>query len=40
MAVLNVALTVLMPSIAWQAHLGGTLAGLVMGVAMAFGPRR
>lgn len=31
MVVLNVALTVLMPSIAWQAHLGGTLAGLAMG---------
>lgn len=35
MVVLNVALTVLMPSIAWQAHLGGTLAGLVMGAGMA-----
>lgn len=35
MVVLNVALTVLMPSIAWEAHLGGTLAGLVMGAAMA-----
>lgn len=28
---LNVALTVLVPSIAWQAHLGGALAGLVLG---------
>lgn len=37
MVVLNVALTVLMPSIAWEAHLGGTLAGLVMGAAMALG---
>ncbi len=35
MVVLNVALTVLMPSIAWEAHLGGALAGLVMGAAMA-----
>lgn len=33
--VLNVALTVLVPSIAWQAHLGGAAAGLIMGVAMA-----
>ncbi|WP_347137875.1 rhomboid family intramembrane serine protease [Paracoccus sp. SSK6] len=37
MVVLNVALTVLMPSIAWEAHLGGTLAGLVMGAWMALG---
>ncbi|MTE00106.1 rhomboid family intramembrane serine protease [Paracoccus sp. YIM 132242] len=35
MVVLNVALTVLMPSIAWEAHLGGIVAGLVMGAAMA-----
>lgn len=35
MMVLNVALTVLMPSIAWEAHLGGTLAGLVMGAVIA-----
>lgn len=35
MVVLNVALTVLMPSIAWEAHLGGTLAGLVMGAVLA-----
>lgn len=37
MVVLNVALTVLMPSIAWEAHLGGALAGLAMGVWMALG---
>lgn len=36
MVVLNVALTVLIPSIAWEAHLGGTLAGLVMGAWMAW----
>lgn len=30
--VLNVALTVLIPSIAWEAHLGGALAGLAMGI--------
>ncbi|WP_405401956.1 rhomboid family intramembrane serine protease [Paracoccus sp. Ld10] len=37
---LNVALTLLMPSIAWQAHLGGGVAGLVLGVAFALIPRR
>ncbi len=37
---LNVALTVLMPSIAWQAHLGGALAGLAMGLALAMRPPR
>lgn len=31
---LNVALTVMMPSIAWQAHLGGAAAGLVIGLAL------
>lgn len=31
---LNVALTLLVPSIAWQAHLGGALAGLLLGLAM------
>lgn len=38
--VLNVALTVLMPAIAWQAHLGGALAGLAIGVALALRPLR
>lgn len=38
--VLNVALTVLMPSIAWQAHLGGALAGLAIGVGLAMRPLR
>lgn len=33
---LNVALTLLMPSIAWQAHLGGALAGAAVGGALAF----
>lgn len=37
MVVLNVALTVLMPSIAWEAHLGGALAGLLLGAGMARG---
>ncbi|SNT75973.1 rhomboid family intramembrane serine protease [Paracoccus seriniphilus] len=32
---LNVAITVLVPSIAWQAHLGGVVAGLIMGAALA-----
>lgn len=31
---LNLALTVLMPSIAWEAHLGGALAGLLIGLAL------
>lgn len=35
LVVLNVALTLLVPSIAWQAHLGGVLAGLLMGGWMA-----
>jgi rhomboid protease GluP len=35
MVVLNVALTVLMPSVAWEAHLGGVVAGLAMGALMA-----
>lgn len=29
---LNLALTVLMPTIAWEAHLGGALAGLALGL--------
>ncbi len=29
---LNIALPLLIPQIAWQAHLGGVLAGLVMGL--------
>ncbi|WP_022707892.1 rhomboid family intramembrane serine protease [Paracoccus zeaxanthinifaciens] len=33
---LNVALTVLMPQIAWQAHLGGAAMGAVIGAALAF----
>lgn len=32
---LNLALTVALPGIAWQAHLGGAIAGLVLGVALA-----
>lgn len=36
LVVLNVALTVLMPAIAWEAHLGGVLAGLLMGAFTGF----
>lgn len=32
---LNIALTLLMPSIAWEAHLGGAATGLILGVIMA-----
>jgi rhomboid protease GluP len=32
MVLLNVVLTVLVPSIAWQAHLGGAIAGVLMGL--------
>lgn len=39
LAGLNIALTLAMPAIAWEAHLGGALAGLIMGVAMALGDR-
>lgn len=35
---LNVALTLAVPNIAWQAHLGGAVAGLLMG--MIYMPRR
>lgn len=34
---LNIALTFLVPSIAWQAHLGGLLAGFVMGLVLPVG---
>lgn len=37
---LNIGLTLLMPSIAWEAHLGGALTGLVLGLVFAFAPRR
>lgn len=37
---LNVALTLAVPDIAWQAHLGGALVGAVMGIAMGFGVAR
>ncbi|MBM3603196.1 MAG: rhomboid family intramembrane serine protease [Alphaproteobacteria bacterium] len=35
---LNIALTLLMPSIAWEAHLGGAAAGLILGLIFAFSP--
>ena len=39
--VLNVALALLVPQIAWQAHLGGFATGAAMGVAQALmRPRR
>ncbi|MFV0383190.1 rhomboid family intramembrane serine protease [Paracoccus sp. (in: a-proteobacteria)] len=31
---LNLAMTLLMPSIAWEAHLGGAIAGFAMGIAL------
>lgn len=31
---LNIAMTVLMPTIAWEAHLGGALAGFLIGLAI------
>lgn len=37
---LNVALTVLMPSIAWEAHLGGAATGALLALAFALAPRR
>ncbi|MBV0891060.1 rhomboid family intramembrane serine protease [Paracoccus sp. Z118] len=38
---LNVALALMVPQIAWQAHLGGAVAGALMGLAYAArGPRR
>ncbi|MEE2860764.1 MAG: rhomboid family intramembrane serine protease [Pseudomonadota bacterium] len=37
---LNIGLTLLMPSIAWQAHLGGAVTGLVLGLAFALARHR
>ncbi|MDO5631193.1 MAG: rhomboid family intramembrane serine protease [Paracoccus sp. (in: a-proteobacteria)] len=37
---LNLILTLLMPSVAWQAHLGGALAGLIMGAVYGAMPTR
>lgn len=34
---LNIALTLLLPSIAWEAHLGGAATGLVLGLLFALG---
>lgn len=36
---LNIALTLLLPSIAWEAHLGGAATGLALGLLFALGPR-
>lgn len=36
---INVAFSVLVPGISWQAHLGGFLCGLVLALAFAFAPR-
>ncbi|MGZ3215226.1 rhomboid family intramembrane serine protease [Paracoccus sp. T5] len=36
---LNIALTLLLPSIAWEAHLGGAATGLVLGLFFALGRR-
>ncbi|MDO5706580.1 MAG: rhomboid family intramembrane serine protease, partial [Paracoccus sp. (in: a-proteobacteria)] len=35
---LNLILTLLMPAVAWEAHLGGAIAGLVMGAAYGMMP--